>query len=185
MIVALVNPVGAVDKAFGAVDVRGRLLRSWRLRPDESADPLLWFTDVAHNKGVALRHLLPVKFDDTAVFTRVEVEVSRGLFRGEVCSSLLDVTDKEVEEMRAFVVRREVPNPNASLSFRAASSISVRLDIASSLFPTVEGATAVIGNTELSNCLLTRMPGLAFRRRDWRQGALLRSPFPTIFLKNI
>ena len=107
------------------------------------------------------------------------VEVSRVLFRGEVCSILLDVSDEEVDDRSAFVVPRELPNPNPNpnLSLRAASNISVRLDVASSLFTGVEGATAalVAGNTALSNCLLTRLPDgearlpeLAFKRRDWR-----------------
>ena len=123
--------------------------------------------------------ILPVKVGFSAVFTLAEVEVSRVLFRGEVCSSLLDVSDEEVDDRSAFVVLREFPNanPNPSLSLRAASNISVRLDVASSLFTGVEGATAAVaGNTALSNCLLTRLPDgearlpeeFAFKRRDWR-----------------
>ena len=125
--------------------------------------------------------ILPVKVGFSAVFTLAEVEASRVLFRGEVCSILLDVSDEEVDDRSAFVVLREFPNanpnPNPSLSLRAASNISVRLDVASSLFTGVEGATAAVaGNTALSNCLLTRLPDgearlpeeFAFKRRDWR-----------------
>ena len=97
-------------------------------------------------------------------------EVSWVLFRGGALRILCDVSARELDERSAFVVRRGIPNPN--LSFRAASNISARFDVASSLFKGVEEATEA-GNTALSNCLLTRLPdgeaslpGLAFKRRD-------------------
>ena len=130
-------------------------------------------------------YYIPVKVGAKSMFTLVDV--SRVLFRGEVFSILLDVSDEEVVDRSALVVRTEIPNPNPNpnLSFRAASNISVRFDVANSLFPGVEEEEATVaGNTALSNCLLTRLPDGEARLPVAELVFKRCSLFPTIVLRN-